>query len=553
MKKQFFLIILICLVLFGALISGCGKQAAPGTNASAPSVSSVFPTSGATSVSRNTYLTATFSQSMDATSITTSTFKCSSSSGFVTGTVSYSASSKTAIFTPSADLSASTQYSGIVYTGAKNTSGIGLNADYTWSFTAGSVTDSTGPQVLSTVPTDGATAVATTTTISVIFDEAIDPTTINTSTFTVTSSAGSVTGTATYSVSAKTAYFTPGASLDYSTIYTALLTTGIKDLAGNNLNSSSRNTSGAQYSWSFTTNKSWTQVTTAASFTGRQHHASVSFDDKVWVIGGWDGTNYLNDVWYTSDGATWTRATASADFDARCYHAATVFDDGSGEKMWVIGGQGLIAGSYTSLWRKDAWYSTDGITWTRATNNAGFGERTYHKVLVHNSKMWVIGGFDGGSSGTKKSDVWSSTDGITWTQVTASANFSDRVYFDAVVYDSKMWVIAGFDGNRLKDVWSSTDGITWTQAAAAAAFPEKSDFVALNYDGYMWVLGGYSSSSYDNDVWRSTDGITWTQQTFVNTFSPRIFHSGAVNDSKMWIMAGTTSTATESNDVWTYP
>ncbi|OGC04964.1 hypothetical protein A2276_03310 [candidate division WOR-1 bacterium RIFOXYA12_FULL_43_27] len=107
--------------------------------------------------------------------------------------------------------------------------------------------------------------------------------------------------------------------------------------------------------------------------------------------------------------------------------------------------------------------------------------------------------------------------------------------------------------NRLNDVWSSTDGITWTQETAAAAFEPKSNFVALNYDGYMWVLGGYSTSSYDNDVWYSADGVTWTQKDFVDVFDPRIYHAGIVYNSKLWIAGGSLISGINNNDVWVYP
>jgi len=539
-------------LLVSVALFGCGKQTGPGANASAPSVSSVYPVAGATAVSRNTYLTATFSQSMDASSITTSTFKLSSSSGFVTGTISYDASSKTATFTPSAVLGVNTAYSATVYTGVKNSSGIGMNADYVWNFTTGSSSDVLGPTVVSVSPVSGATAVSTSTVVSVIFNEALDPSTLTDSTFTLSSTSSAVTGTATYSVSTKTAYFTPSSPLDYNTTYTALLINGITDLAGNPLYSTLQLEFGIQYTWSFSTENSWIVKTTSASFPNRRHHASLAYDGKVWVIGGWDGTNYMNDVWYTSDGATWTRATASANFDARTYHAACVFDG----KMWVIGGQGVVgADGGTRAWRKDVWYSTDGKTWTRETATAPFGERTFHKLLAYDSgsgeKMWLIAGTDNESLDISNNDVWSTSDGSSWTRVTSSAAFSARVYFDALVYDSKMWVIGGFDTNRLNDVWYSTDGSTWTQANGSADFEERTDFVALNYDGYMWVLGGYHTPDYDNDVWRSTNGVTWTEQSFANSFTPRIFSSGVVQNSKMWILGGTTTVA--NNDVWVYP
>ena len=68
--------------------------------------------------------------------------------------------------------------------------------------------------------------------------------------------------------------------------------------------------------------------------------------------------------------------------------------------------------------------------------------------------MWVIGGLTTG--GVQHNDVWSSTDGITWTEVTDSAEWSVRELHQALVFGGKMWVVGGFDNVTYKnDVWST--------------------------------------------------------------------------------------------------
>ena len=135
----------------------------------------------------------------------------------------------------------------------------------------------------------------------------------------------------------------------------------------------------------------WTRATASASFSKRRVHTSVVFDNKMWVIGGYNGSSNLNDVWYSSDGATWTQATASASFSGRSIHTSVVFDN----KMWVIGG-------YDTANLNDVWYSSDGATWTLATPSASFYTRAYHTSAVFDNKMWVIGGYNG----SYLNDVW---------------------------------------------------------------------------------------------------------------------------------------------------
>jgi hypothetical protein len=179
-------------------------------------------------------------------------------------------------------------------------------------------------------------------------------------------------------------------------------------------------------------------ATVAAGWSARWGHTSVVFDGKMWVIGGYDGA-YKNDVWYSSDGVTWTEATDNAGWDNRYCHTSVVFDG----KMWVIGG-------YDGAYENDVWYSSDGENWTQATGAAGWSARAGHTSVVFDGKMWVIGGYDG----AYKKDVWYSSDGVTWTEATGAAGWTARRYHTSVVFDGKMWVIGGYDGAYKKDVWT---------------------------------------------------------------------------------------------------
>jgi hypothetical protein len=234
----------------------------------------------------------------------------------------------------------------------------------------------------------------------------------------------------------------------------------------------------------------WTQATANASWSARSAYASVVFDNKIWVMGGYDNS-FRNDVWYSTDGVTWTQATANAGWSARYNHTSVVFDN----KMWVIGGYDA------SGRRNDVWYSTDGVTWTQATTNANWSVRWEHTSVVYDNKMWVMGGFN--ASG-RSNDVWYSTDGINWTQATANAGWSARYLHSSVVYDNKMWVMGGYDNSFRNDVWFSTDGINWAQAAASARWSARDNYTSVVYDNKMWVMGGEDVSGRRNDVWYSS-------------------------------------------------
>ncbi|MBW3538599.1 hypothetical protein KY386_03870, partial [Candidatus Parcubacteria bacterium] len=143
-----------------------------------------------------------------------------------------------------------------------------------------------------------------------------------------------------------------------------------------------------------------------------------------------------------------------------------------------------------------------GVSWTQTTSASAWSARRAHSTAVFNSKLWVLGGYDG----AYKNDVWSSSDGVTWTQATTAAPWSARQHHTTVVFDNKLWVIGGYDGATKNDVWSSSDGVTWTQATAAAAWSARNKHASTVFDNKLWVLGGYGGT-YKNDVWSSWSSI----------------------------------------------
>jgi len=208
-----------------------------------PTVSSTAPVTGATEVPVSSPVTATFSEAMKATTITTANFQLKQGATTVPGTVTLNGSGSSATFRPNTALAGGAVYTATVTTGVQDASGNAMAADHTWSFTTAAAADTTPPSVSSVAPAGGATGVAVNASVTVHFSEAIDPLTATAATFTLKN--GSTTVGGAVSASGGTATFRPGAPLAGGTTYTASLTTGIKDPAGNALASA--------YSWSFTT------------------------------------------------------------------------------------------------------------------------------------------------------------------------------------------------------------------------------------------------------------------------------------------------------------
>ncbi len=281
--------------------------------------------------------------------------------------------------------------------------------------------------------------------------------------------------------------------------------------------------------------QTWKRVASSAGWSARGDHTSVVFNNKIWVIGGYDGRR-RNDVWSSSDGKTWTKETASAGWSARNGHASVVFNN----KIWVIGG---YDGDLLSNRKNDVWSSSDGKTWTKETASAGWSTREYHTSVVFNNKIWVIGGYDP----SRKNDVWSSSDGKTWTKETSSAGWSARNGHASVVFSNKIWVIGGFDGGRKNDVWSSSDGKAWTKETSSAGWSARTAHTSVAFNNKIWVMGGVDDDD-KNDVWSSSDGKTWTKETSSAGWSARGDHTSVAFNNKIWVMGGLGGG--RKNDVW---
>ncbi len=209
----------------------------------APLVSSTSPAAGATGVTLNSKVSASFSKAMDPLTLTTTTFTLKQGSTPVVGSVTLG-SGTSATFTPTSPLTASTLYTATLSTGAKDVQGNALTAAFVWNFTTGAVVDTTPPVVNSTIPVNSATGVAVNSMVAATFSKAMDPTTISSTNFTLKQGVMPVMGNVAYAAGSNTATFTPTSPLVAGTLYTAALTTAVKDMQGNAL--------ALAFGWSFT-------------------------------------------------------------------------------------------------------------------------------------------------------------------------------------------------------------------------------------------------------------------------------------------------------------
>ncbi|MEV7572383.1 Ig-like domain-containing protein [Pseudarthrobacter sp. NPDC089323] len=211
-----------------------------GSDTTAPTLTSTSPADGATGVAATANVTGTFSEPMDSSTLTSSTFTLKNGTTVVPGAVSLDGTSKVATLDPAGNLTAGTIYTATISTGAKDLAGNALASAKTWTFTA----DATPPTVTATAPGDGATGVAVATNVTATFSEAMNGSTVTPS-FTLKNGTNAVSASVVLDSTGNVATLNPAADLAAATTYTASISTGARDLAGNALASTKI--------WTFTT------------------------------------------------------------------------------------------------------------------------------------------------------------------------------------------------------------------------------------------------------------------------------------------------------------
>src|SRR3954449_12005244 len=208
---------------------------APTGDTTAPKVTVQTPTAGATGVAigtstARTTVRATLSEAVTGISVTN--FTLTQGPNPVPAGVTYDATTHVATLTPNGPLLADQTYTAALTAGVKDLAGNAL-VPVNWRFTSGP-----RPTVTARTPKAGATGVAvgTTTaptTVSATLSEAV--TGVSATSFTLKLGTASVAATVAYNATTHVAALRPNGPLLPDQTYTAALTAGVKDLAGNPL------------------------------------------------------------------------------------------------------------------------------------------------------------------------------------------------------------------------------------------------------------------------------------------------------------------------------
>lgn len=298
----------------------------------------------------------------------------------------------------------------------------------------------------------------------------------------------------------------------------------------------------------------WTQTAASAPYGERDAGATAVFNNEIWILNGWRYANgvttILTDAWHSKDGLTW-RQSDPVPWTFGMYGMAGTLNN----TMFYMGG---LKNSRlpTEEISNEIWGTENGRLWT-FRGHAQWAPRIGSTMLLHNGNLWILGGKtkNTGDPVFYRNDVWVSSNGVQWDQVTGSAPWSARAYHCAVSHQGRIWIIGGGDWDAkfgLSDVWSSSDGKTW-ENHGRAPWEGRIWHACQSYAGKIRVIGGrlFDPIRTVDEIWSTVDGSTWIKSTDVPAPGPRHAPYSAVFDHRLWIMGGSAHGYLHS-DAWFY-
>lgn len=258
--------------------------------------------------------------------------------------------------------------------------------------------------------------------------------------------------------------------------------------------------------WFSADGQSWTKAELPALGLRTGYQQYVQFHHSIYALGTMEG-DYLNlkvgsRIMKTSDDLKrWEQVAAQSELPPRVFYGTTVFAG----KIWLLGG--FDGKSYFN----DVWTSSDGVKWQRITEKAPWTARGNPSIFVFKNRIWLMAG--GIIDRPVSSEVWSTADGVNW-KPEAEKMASRSVFGGSVVtYDEKIWIV-GLNRNDefLSAVMVSSDGVNWIELKAP--WTPRGAVATCVFDGKLFMTGGkYSITEngqikfiYSNDVWYMTHG-----------------------------------------------
>uniref|UniRef100_A0A673Y3Y5 Leucine zipper like post translational regulator 1 n=1 Tax=Salmo trutta TaxID=8032 RepID=A0A673Y3Y5_SALTR len=355
----------------------------------------------------------------------------------------------------------------------------------------------------------------------------------------------------------------------------------------------------------FETVHRWRRLPPCDEFVGarRSKHTVVAYRDAIYVFGGDNGKNMLNDLLrFDVKDCSWCRAFTTGTPPApRYHHSAVVY----GSSMFVFGGYTGDIYSNSNLKNKNDLFEYKFATgqWTEWKVEGSLPvARSAHGATVYSDKLWIFAGYDGNA---RLNDMWTISlqdrEHACWEEIEQSGEIPPSCCnFPVAVCRDKMFVFSGQSGAKItnnlfqfelnvnKAILNEWTRIPTEHLLRGSPPPPQRRYghTMVAFDRHLYVFGGAADNTLPNELHSyDVDSQTWeviqpsldsevcaqrvsTGHRVGSLFSSvwrkkplhllplmpsgRLFHAAAVIQDAMYIFGGTVDNNVRSGEMYRF-
>ncbi|XP_061417062.1 leucine-zipper-like transcriptional regulator 1 isoform X1 [Lethenteron reissneri] len=326
----------------------------------------------------------------------------------------------------------------------------------------------------------------------------------------------------------------------------------------------------------FETVHRWRRLPPCDEFVGarRSKHTVVAYKDAIYVFGGDNGKNMLNDLLrFDVKDCSWGRAFTMGVPPAPRYHHSAVVH---GSSMFVFGGYTGDIYSNSNLKNKNDMFEYKFATgqWTEWKVEGRLPvARSAHGATVYEDKLWIFAGYDGNA---RLNDMWTicllNREAACWEEIEQSGEIPPSCCnFPVAVCRDRMFVFSGQSGAKITNslfqfhftqrIWSR---IPTEHLLRGSPPPPQRRYghTMVTFDRHLYVFGGAADNTLPNELHSyDTDSRSWEvvqanpDSEVIDAMllpSGRVFHAAAVIGDAMYIFGGTVDNNTRSGEMYRF-